>query len=147
MVRRLSAWVAVGGLVALLIGSAVAQDAKKPDATLKLSEGSVAVGIGWSWGKGVLTYKGKTYPFKVEGLTVGEVGVTKAEATGNVFNLKKVEDFSGVYGTAGLEGTAYKGAGLTALRNKEGVVIQLKSTTKGASIKVAVEGLKLTLEQ
>ena len=28
---------------------------KTPDATLKLSEGQVAVGIGWSWGKGVLT--------------------------------------------------------------------------------------------
>jgi hypothetical protein len=147
MVRRLSAWVAVGGVVALLIGSAVAQDAKKPDATVKLSEGTVAVGIGWSWGKGVLTHQGKTYPFKVDGLTVGEVGITKAEATGEVFNLKKVEDFSGVYGTAGLEGTAYKGAGITALRNKEGVVITLKSTTKGASIKVAVEGLKLALEK
>jgi hypothetical protein len=134
-------------MVALLIGSAVAQDAKKPDATVKLSEGTVAVGIGWSWGKGVLTYQGKTYPFKVEGLTVGEVGVTKAEASGDVFNLKKLEDFNGVYGTAGLEGTAYKGAGLTALRNKEGVVLQLKSTTQGANIKVAVEGLKLALEK
>ena len=146
MSRRLSAWVAVGGMVTLLFGSAVAQDAK-PDATVKLSEGTIAVGIGWSWGKGVLTYQGKTYPFKVEGLTVGEVGVTKAEAAGDVFNLKKLEDFNGVYGTAGLEGTAYKGAGLTALRNKEGVVLQLKSVTKGANIKVAIEGLKLALEK
>ena len=82
---------------ALLAGSAVAQDAKKPDGTVKLTEGSVAAGIGWRWGKGVLTYKGKTYPFKVDGLTVGEVGVTKAEATGNVFSLKNVEDFSGIF--------------------------------------------------
>ena len=51
MRRRLTALVAVGGMVALLVGSAVAQGTKKPDATVKLSEGSVAVGIGFSWGK------------------------------------------------------------------------------------------------
>ena len=146
MMRRLTAWVAVGGVVALLIGSAVAQGAKKPDATVKLSEGSVAAGIGWSWGKGVLTYKGKTYPFKVEGLTVGAVGVTKAEATGNVFALKKLEDFNGVYAAAEAGATAVKGAGVTALKNKQGVMIELKSATKGADLKLAVEGLKLALE-
>jgi hypothetical protein len=147
MVRQLTAWVAVGAVLALLGGSALAQGAKKPDATVKLSEGSVAAGIGWSWGKGVLTYKGKTYPFKVEGLTVGEVGVTKAEATGNVFKLVKLEDFSGIYRAAGAAATAGKGAGATALENDKGVVIELKSATKGASLKFALEGLKLALEK
>ena len=70
---------------------------KKPDATLTLSEGSVAVGIGWSWGKGVLTSQGKPQNFKIKGLSLGEVGITKAEATGRVFNLKKLEDFDGTY--------------------------------------------------
>jgi len=119
----------------------------KPDATLKLTEGSVAVGIGWSWGRGVLTYKGKTYPFKIEGLSVGEVGVTKAEATGNVFTLKNLEDFNGIYRAAGVGGTAVKGGGATALQNEKGVVIELKSATKGASLKLALEGLKLALEK
>ena len=41
-----------------LSGLAVAQD-KTPDATLTMSEGQVAVGIGYSWGKGVLDYKGQ----------------------------------------------------------------------------------------
>ena len=147
MLRRLTAWIAVGGMLALLAGSAVAQGAKKPDATVKLSEGSVAVGIGWSWGKGVLTYKGKAHPFKVEGLTVGEVGITKAEATGNVFSLKKIEDFSGIYRAAGVGGTAVKGGEATALQNEKGVVIELKSATKGANLKLALEGLKLALEK
>jgi hypothetical protein len=147
MIRRLTAWIAVGGMLALLTGSALAQAAKKADATVKLSEGSVAAGIGWSWGRGVLTYKGKTYPFKIEGLTVGEVGVTKAEATGNVFTLKNLEDFSGIYRAAGVGGTAVKGGEATALQNEKGVVIELKSTTKGASLKFALEGLKLALEK
>ena len=153
MARRVTAWVVAAGMSVLLVGSALAQaqapapGAQKPDGTVKLTEGSAAVGIGWSWGKGVLTYKGKTYPFKVEGLSVLEVGVTKAEATGQVFNLKKLEDFGGVYRAAGAEATAGKGKGVTALQNGAGVNLQLKSTTKGANLKLGLDGLKVTLEQ
>src|SRR3989442_7390287 len=83
--------VAVGGLVAALAGLAVAQG-KKADATLTLSDGSVALGIGFSWGKGTLSYQGKTYPVRVEGLSVGEVGVTRATVKGDGSNLAKPED-------------------------------------------------------
>jgi hypothetical protein len=147
MHRRINTWIGIGGLLALLVGSVQAEQAKKPDATLTLSEGSVAVGIGWSWGKGMLTYKGKSYPVRVDGLSVGEVGVTKAQARGDVFNLKRVEDFSGLYGAAGAEGTAVKGAGVATLRNEHGVSITLRSATKGANLKLAAEGLKLALDK
>ncbi len=136
--------VAVGSLVSLLLGLALAQD-KKPDATLKLSEGTVAVGTGFSWGKGTLTYKGKNYPVKVNGLSVGEVGVNRATATGNVYNLKTLADFDGNYVAGGAEATIGGGAGVTAMKNQNGVVIQLKSTTQGASLKLAAEGLKLSV--
>jgi hypothetical protein len=147
MKRRLIVSMALAGLMAVLVGSVLASEDKKPDATLKLSEGSVAVGIGWSWGKGEITYMGKTHKFKVQGLTIAEVGVTKAEATGNIYNLKSLDDFDGTYAAAGAEGTAGKGAGVSSLRNAKGVVINLKSETKGANIKAAAEGIKLTLEK
>jgi hypothetical protein len=146
MRRRWIVPVVLGAVVALLAVPALAED-KAPDATLRLSEGSVAAGIGWNWGRGELNYKGKTYHFKVSGITVAEVGITKAEASGSVYNLKDVADFDGVYAAAGAEGTAGKGAGVSSLRNSKGVVINLKSETKGANIKVAAEGLKLTIEK
>ena len=146
MRRMLTGVVAVGSLVSLLAGLALAQ-AKKPDATLTLTEGSVAVGIGYSWGKGTLSYQGKTYPVKVEGLSVGEVGIQTATATGNVSNLKKLEDFSGNYVAGAAGATVGGGAGVTAMKNQNGVVIELKSTTQGASLKLAAEGLKLTLQK
>jgi hypothetical protein len=34
------------------------------------------------------------------------VGITKVEATGNVFSLKKIEDFGGIYRAAAVDGTA-----------------------------------------
>ncbi len=133
-------------LVAALAGPAFAED-KKIDAVLKLTEGSVAAGIGWSWGHGTLTYMGKSHKVKVEGLSVGEIGLTNAKAKGNVYNLKKIEDFNGVYAAGGAGATAGKGAGASALTNANGVSILLTSITKGASLKIAAEGLKLEIEK
>src|SRR5262245_40331110 len=136
--------VAVIAVVSLFAGLSFAQK-KKADATLKLSEGTVAVGIGWSWGKGTLTYKGKNYPVKVDGLSVGEVGVKRANATGNVYDLKSLADFDGTYVAGGAGATIGGGAGITAMKNQNGVTIEMKSTTQGASLKLAAEGLKLSV--
>ena len=146
--KRFSAMVVVLGMVAALTGLALAAEKEKtPDATLTLSEGQVAVGIGWSWGKGVLTLKGKNYPFKVGGLSVLDVGITKAEAEGKVYNLKKLEDFNGTYVSAAAEATLGVGAGATTMKNDKGVVIHLFPKTKGVNLKLAGEGVKFTLEK
>jgi hypothetical protein len=145
--KRVTASMLVLAMVLVLSGLALAAEDKKPDATLKLSEGQVALGIGWSWGKGVLTYKGKDYPFKVEGLSVGDVGVTKADAVGNVYNLKKMSDFNGTYTSAAAQGTLGGGAGVSTMKNQNGVVINLESTTQGVNVKVAGEGVKFTLDK
>jgi hypothetical protein len=129
-----------------LSGLAVAQD-KTPDATLTMSEGQVAFGIGFSWGKGVLTYQGKEYPFKVKGLSVVDIGITKATSSGKVYNLKKLEDFNGNYTAASAEGTLAGGAGALTMKNQNGVVIDLRSTTAGVNLKLSVEGVSLTLEK
>ncbi len=146
MRRGVIGLVAIASAVSLLVGLALAQ-AKKPDATLTLSEGSVAVGIGWTWGKGTLAYQGKNYPVKVQGLSVGEVGVTRATAAGDVYNLKKLADFDGNFVAGGAGATIGGGAGVTAMKNQNGVVIELKSTTQGANLKLAAEGLKLNVEK
>ena len=146
MHRRWMITVALAAFVAVLAAPMLAED-KAADATIRLEEGSVAAGIGWTWGHGTLSYQGKTYRVKVEGASVAEVGVTKAVASGNVYNLKSLGDFDGVFAAAGAEGTAGKGAGVSSLRNGKGVVINLKSETQGANIKLAASGLKLTVEK
>ncbi len=133
--------------MALVLASMLFAAEKKPDATLKLTEGQVGIGIGWSWGKGVLTYKGKDYPFKVEGLSVGDVGITKAEAEGKVYGLKKLEDFSGKFVAAAAEATVALGVGAVAMKNEKGVVIHLLPKTKGVNLTLAGDGVKLTLEK
>jgi hypothetical protein len=73
MRRLMIGVVAVGSLVAALAGLAVAQG-KKAGATLSLSDGSVAAGIGFSWGKGDAGLPGQDLPGQGEGLSVGEAG-------------------------------------------------------------------------
>src|SRR4029077_15907824 len=72
-----------------------------PDATLLLSGGSFALGIGFRWGSGTLTYQGKNYPVKVNGLSIGKVGMTGVSAIGEVFILKHLQDFNGHYDVGG----------------------------------------------
>ena len=146
MHRKWTGIVLAAALVALAASSSLA-DEKKIDATLKLTEGSVAAGIGWSWGHGTLTYKGKSYRVKVDGLSIGEVGLTDVKAKGNIYNLKSLDDFNGVYAAGGAGATAGKGKGAAALTNANGVSILLTSVTKGASLKIAAEGMKLQIEK
>jgi hypothetical protein len=129
----------------LVAGIALAQE--KPDATLTFSGGHVSAGIGYSWGSGTLTYKGKKYPFSVDGLAVGAVGGSSISASGDVYDLKKLEDFNGNY-TAGTAGaTIGGGAAGTAMQNDKGVVIKLVSTTQGIDFKLAASGVKIKLKK
>ena len=58
-----------------------------------------------------------------------------------------LEDFSGSYTAGGVGATAGGGAGATIMKNQNGVVIELTSTTQGASLKLAASGIRLTLEK
>jgi len=129
-----------------LTGLAVAQD-KEPDATIELTQGQVAVGIGWSWGEGVLTYKGQKYPVTVKGLSVIDVGITKATAFGKVYGLKSLEAFNGNYTAASAEGTLGGGAGASKMKNQNGVVIDLFTTTQGVNLKLAPSGVQLMIKK
>src|SRR5262245_26611258 len=59
--QRIVRFVTISAL-AMALTTVLAAEEKKPDATIKLSGGSVAAGVGVSWGSGTLTYKGKTHP-------------------------------------------------------------------------------------
>src|SRR2546428_5092977 len=132
------------GILLLVLGvmtgfTQAATHQSEPDAILRLKGGSFAAGIGFSWGSGTLTYKGKDYPVSVNGLSVGKVGVTSASAYGEVYNLKHLQDFNGHYNVsaAGMRGvTAGSGRKTTAMTNQAGVIVALSSTQKGVDMQL-----------
>jgi hypothetical protein len=125
---------------------ASAEGEKAPDATLRLSSGSVAAGVGFSWGSGTLTYKGKDYPVSVSGLSVGSVGVTSATASGKVYNLKELKDFDGTFTAVGAGLTAAGGGAIATMRNQNGVTIDLVSTTEGVKITLGAAGVSMNIK-
>lgn len=124
-----------------------AQAAEKPDATIRFSGGSVAAGIGWSWGKGTLTYKGKDYPVSVKGLSLGKVGITKATASGEVYHLKSLKDFDGNYTAAGAGITLAGGRSAVTMKNQNGVRVRVISTNRGADITLGGAGVDLRIKK
>ena len=113
-VKKIAVSLLILGVMTGFTQAATHHHGSKPDATLRLSTGGFALGIGVSWGSGTLTYRGKDYPVKVKGLSVGRVGATSSSAYGEVFNLKHLQDFNGHYdvGGAGTRGVTL-GAGKT----------------------------------
>ena len=127
----------------LALSSQVFAEDEKPVATLELTQTSVALVLGYTWGGGTLTFQGKTYPVEITGLSFLAIGIVQAKASGEIYNLKAAEDFPGTYVAGSIEGTAVAGAGATTMRNQNGVVIHLFTTTEGLNLKLAPEGIRL----
>ena len=134
-------WVIVLGLVVTAVAKA-----PPPSGTLSISTTSIAVGIGVNWGDGVLTTGGKRYTFTVQGLEVGAVGVSKVQATGQVYHLRKVGDFEGTYVAVGADAAIGVGAGILTMRNQHGVVINLQSVQQGVKLTAGGEGIIIKLK-
>jgi hypothetical protein len=120
---------------------------RTPDATLDLSGGSVAVGVGVDWAKGTLHYKGQDVPVKVKGLSLVRVGASKISASGEVYNLKELSRFAGNYATVSAGAALAGGGGVSAMKNEHGVVMHLRSTTVGADLDFGVKGLEISLDK
>jgi hypothetical protein len=138
-------------VVAVMTGfTQAASQHSGPDATLRLSGGSFALGIGFRWGSGTLTYKGKDYPVKVNGLSIGKVGMTGVSAIGEVFNLKHLQDFNGHYnvGAEGTRGvTIAKGKAGTLMTNQAGVIVRLAATQTGLDVNATGGGVEMQIQR
>ena len=134
-------------LLCLLSASVVAQEAPpKPSGTVTISQVQVAfIGSG-SGGGGTLHFQGRNYPFKLGGLGIGGIGVSRLEATGTVYDLRRVEDFDGVYGQTRVGWSAgAQGKGQLWLKNPNGVYIRLRAQRSGYSLNLGADGMVVHL--
>jgi hypothetical protein len=115
------------------------------DGTVSFTGGAVAIGVGFQWGSGTLTFQGRQYPFRVSGLSVVDVGVTQATGSGTVRNLRNLADFSGNYVSIAAGVTVAGGGSVASLRNQNGVVIDKVTTDQGVRLTLAPGGVNITL--
>ncbi|MGI4946267.1 MAG: DUF1134 domain-containing protein [Janthinobacterium lividum] len=118
----------------------------RPSGTVSLQAKAAAVGVGFTWGDGILTFNGHRYPFEVKGITVADVGFSRLSGRGRVYNLKKVEDFSGTYAASTGEATLGRGLAGQVLVNSAGVQLRIDNVTRGARLSGSADGIQLTLK-
>jgi hypothetical protein len=125
--------------------AATAANLGATEGAVSFSGGAIAVGVGFQWGNGTLTYQGQQYQFQMNGLSVLDVGVSSVTGRGTVHNLYKVSDFSGNYVAATAGATVAGGGSVTSLRNQNGVVIDGITTAQGVRLTLAPGGVSITL--
>lgn len=138
----------LGFMAMMLIGAPASLGAKKPlppvaEVTIDIKGVGAIVGV--SWGHGVLWFKGKKYPFHVEGLSLGDVGYAEMKARGKVYNLKKPRDLSGTYAALGAGVALAGGAAGLAMQNERGVVIDLSASQQGVKLNIGPQGLTIRM--
>lgn len=117
----------------------------QPSGTVTLTEVFVAsAGVG----KGVLTFKGKKYPFKLAATVFGPGSVTKRTVSGKVYKLDDIKQFAGLW----VEGTGPIGleTGSTSelwLENKQGVIMHLVGQSEGVTLSLGKDEVLIELSK
>jgi hypothetical protein len=129
-----------GGLV-LAVRPTAAQERVK-SGTVEIEQMQVAfIGSG-NLGSGILNFQGKSYRFTVGGLGYGGFGVSKLQASGEVYNLKELRQFPGAYGQARYGMAAgTKSNGEMWLENPNGVSISLRARRVGLALSMGADAV------
>jgi len=154
MLERSTSLVAI--VLTLVVGSAAALAEEEEEEKKLVKSGSFEVenvrasfmgSAGFSTGK--LEYAGKSRKFKVVGLGIGGIGVSRTRAWGGVYNMKKLEDFTGKYvmfrsGVAvGDEEVGNK----RWVENDKGVKLELNLDTDGLQLNLGADGMVVTWDE
>jgi hypothetical protein len=129
----------------LLTGFTTSSFAETGTVSVVFTKGGFIVDVGG--GQGVLTFRGKRYPFTVSGMSLGlSIGASTSKLVGRALNLRKPGDLAGSYVTAGAGGAVAAGAGGVQLQNANGVILQLSGARIGAEVSAAVGGVTITMQ-
>lgn len=121
--------------------SAAAQERVK-SGTVEIEQVQVAfIGSG-GIGGGTLHFRDRSYRFSIGGLGIGGFGVSRMEATGDVYNLRELSQFPGAYGSARY-GAAVgdQGGGELWLQNPAGVLMSLKAKRTGLAVSLGADAV------
>lgn len=146
--RRLAVQV---GLLVVAVPAAAQQRGRpdpNPDASIEIEQVRVGVlAVGASVGGGRLRFRGEEHRLTVRGIEFGSVGVATLSARGEVFNLRRLEDFPGRYTERVVpraQGTP-PGPDTRFLRNAAGVELRLRTERAGGQLRFSEAGVTIEL--
>lgn len=120
-----------------------------PDASVEIEQVRVGVlAVGASVGGGRLHFRGEEHRFSIRGIEFGSIGVASLSARGEVFGLRRLEDFAGRYTEQVVP--RYRGDGAAGpetrwLRNAAGVELRLRTDRSGGQFRFNEAGVTIEL--
>jgi hypothetical protein len=132
------------GLVA--VGSlSTASQAETGSVRVVFTKAGFIVGVGG--GRGILTFRGHNYPFRVSGMSFGAtIGASTNKMIGQALNMRAPGDIAGTYSAVGAGAALAAGAGGVQLQNEKGVILQLHGVKAGVELSASVGGVTITME-
>jgi hypothetical protein len=142
--NRIFLSLAMMAFLLLVVTPGVAQGPYYPVGSVSIDMTSLSAGVGASWGSGVLRFNGQRHLFKIDGLSIGSVGLSTINAVGNVYNMSSISQLAGNYAAVGA-GIALAGgvAGLK-MQNQSGVIINLYAVQQGVQLNIGPQGFTIS---
>ena len=103
--------------------------------------------MGTTGGSGVLVFKGKEYPLRVDSIDALTIGGSRSVLTGTASNLRAAADIEGSYQKV-FVGVAWRGHGGRAvrMRSDKGVILKLRGTEVGYDVSAGVGSVTISLQ-
>jgi hypothetical protein len=112
---------------------------------VKIVKGGLVIGGGA--GSGVLTFRGRNYPFSVSGLSLGiTAGATIGRLDGWARGIHDISDFAGSYNSVGGGFAIVGGFNGVHLRNGKGVTIVLQGPKAGLELAANIGAITIALK-
>ena len=116
--------------------------------TVRVTVAKAGFIVGAGGGQGTLIFRHRSYPFTVQGLSLGlTAGASINKLVGRANYIKELGDFAGTYSVVGAGGALIGGVGGVQLRNNKGVVITLQGPKGGLEVSANVTKVVITLDQ
>lgn len=103
--------------------------------------------VGGGAGSGVLTYRGRNYPFNVAGMSFGiTAGASVGRFEGRASGIREVSDFAGTYSSVGGGFALVGGVNGVQLRNEKGVTLTLQGPKAGLELAANIGQITIALK-
>lgn len=143
--RSLIARLAAAALLALTVPATPSFAQAAGHVRVKILKAGLLIGGGA--GNGVLTYRGRNYPFRVTGISFGiTAGATVGRLEGWASGIREIGDFAGNYTSVGGGAALVGGINGVHLRNEKGVTMVLQGPKAGLEFAANLSGIAIALK-
>ncbi len=133
--------------IAALMATGLATTARADSGTVRISFLKAGWVIGGTIGSGTLTFRGRSYPLSIGGLSYGlTFGGSQTNLRGRVTNIYSPRDVEGVYGAGSAGAAVIRGPQAVILTNNKGAVMELTGSQTGLIVNLDLNGMAVSLK-